>query len=142
MIAKRTALKGIPRPHVRGSTEPPDPVDNGHRNRRRSYNKNTTKSHSVYGVYEKTAAISVDFASYGLYMTHMKVVQYSGSSGGNPVKIQVLSRAQWKRQPSGCLFRCGDLRKDLKRASADQREDEPPWMAAKASEAAWNPESG
>ena len=73
--------------------EPPGPFDHGHRNCARSYNKNTTKSHSLNGVYEKTASFSADLASYGLYMTYTQIVQYSGSSASDGVELQVLSRA-------------------------------------------------
>ena len=66
----------------------------------------------------------------------------SGSSVLTDVEVQVLSRASKKviGFMSITFFCCRDLREDLKRASADQREDEPPWKAAEASEAACNPE--
>ena len=57
------------------------------------YNKNTTKSHSLYGAYAKSAPFSANFASYGPYMTYTKSVQYSGSSVLTDVGVRVSPRA-------------------------------------------------
>jgi hypothetical protein len=47
---------------------------------RLSYNKNTTKSHSLYDAYEQMGPFGGNFASHGPYMAYTKSVQYSGSS--------------------------------------------------------------
>jgi hypothetical protein len=63
----------------------------------------TTKPHIPDHVYAKTAPFSGDSTSFGPYVTHTNVVQYSGSIVPTDVE-------------------------DVKRASADQREDEPPGL--------------
>jgi len=68
----------------------------------------TTKSHSLYGVYEKTASFSADFASYGPYVTYTKSVQYSGSS--------VLTQdAGCRRVPAGARLVRARIRRILTR---------------------------
>ena len=90
------------------------------------YNKNTTKSHSLYGTYEKTARSDTDSGAYKPYMTYTQVVQYSGSSVLTPaarpgsnrrlrpgdVEVQVLCRADEKSASFwGRFFRFGAPRR-------------------------------
>ena len=72
-------------------------TDRSHCNHLRSYNKNTTKSHSIYGIYEKTGRSDGDFASDRLYMTYTVVVQYSGSGSRKAVEHRATKITKYSR---------------------------------------------